>query len=305
MRYGYAAINLTLGAQKIVVNRSMIKATFMEKGIAYASELALANFIDLEKFIDWNLQHNLLFYRMSSDMIPWMSEYEISDLQDYEAIKIVLARCGEKAAKGGLRLTFHPGPFNVLATNTLMVLTKTIKELRQHAEIMDLLNLPVTPFSKINIHVGGAFGDKISALARFAECYMRLAANTKQRLTVENDDKANMFNVQDLLWLHEQTCIPVVFDYFHHEFCTGGLSEQEALFAAIGTWPTGITPVVHFSSSKKQYEDPSSPPTAHADYVYDEVNTYEQAIDIMLEAKAKEIAVMEYMEMQRMLSEKG
>lgn len=305
MRYGYAAINLTLGAQKIVVNRSMIKATFTEKGIAYASQLALANFIDFEKFIDWNIQNNILFYRMSSDMIPWMSEYEITDLPDYEEVKIVLARCGEKAAKGDLRLTFHPGPFNVLATNTPTVLTKTIKELRQHEEIMDLLNLPVSPFAKINIHVGGAFGDKISALARFAESYMQLPANTKQRLTVENDDKANMFNVSDLLWLHEQTCIPVVFDYFHHEFCTGGLSEQEALSAAIGTWPVGITPVVHFSSSKKKYEDPSSPPTAHADYVYDEVNTYEQVVDIMFEAKAKEIAVMEYMEMQRLLTDEG
>jgi UV DNA damage endonuclease len=303
MRFGYAAINLTLGAQKIVVNRSMMKATFLEKGIAYASELALANFIDLEKFIDWNIQHNILFYRMSSDMIPWMSEYEIVDLPDYEAIKMVLARCGEKAAKGGLRLTFHPGPFNVLATNTPKVLSNTIKELRQHGEIMDMLKLPVTPFAKINIHVGGAFGDKISALVRFADSYVQLPHNTRQRLTVENDDKANMFSVGDLLWLHEQTGIPVVFDYFHHEFCTGGLNEQEALFVAIRTWPAGITPVVHFSSSKKKYEDDSSPPTAHADYVYDEVNTYEQNIDVMFEAKAKEVAVLEYMEMQSMLGE--
>jgi UV DNA damage endonuclease len=297
MKYGYAAINLTLAAHKIVVNRSMIKATFMQKGIGYASTLALANFTDLEKVIEWNIENSILFYRMSSDMIPWMSEYEITDLPDYEVIKTVLARCGQKAADGGLRLTFHPGPFNVLATNTLTVLTKTIKELRQHAEIMDLLNRPVTPFAKINIHVGGAFGDKLSALSRFVEGYMQLPANTKQRLTVENDDKANMFNVPDLLWLHEQTRIPIVFDYFHQEFCTGGLSEQEALVAAVGTWPAGMTPVVHFSSSKKKYEDSASPPTAHADYVHDQINTYGQSVDIMLEAKTKEIAVMEYVEM--------
>ncbi len=105
-----------------------------------------------------------------------------------------------------------------------------------------------------------------------------------------------MFNVQDLLWLHEQTKIPVAFDYFHHEFCTGGLSEQEAFLAAIETWPQGITPVVHFSSSRKKYEDSSSTPTAHADYIYDEVNTYGRDVDIMFEAKAKEVAVTEYME---------
>lgn len=274
----------------------MIKRIFFEKGLAYASMLALANVTDLEKVINWNIEHNLLFYRMSSDMFPWMSEYEICDLADYKEITNTLNRCGEKAAKSGLRLTFHPGPFNVLATNTKNVLTNTIKELRQHAEIMDLLNLPETTFAKINIHVGGAFGDKVSALARFAENYIRLPDNTRKRLTVENDDKANMFNVRDLLWLNDETKIPVAFDYFHHEFCTGGLSEQEAFFAAVSTWPEGITPVVHFSSSKKKYEDPASPPTAHADYIYDFVNTYNTNVDIMFEAKAKETAVLKYLE---------
>ncbi|WP_207492622.1 UV DNA damage repair endonuclease UvsE [Aridibaculum aurantiacum] len=294
MRFGYASINLTLGAQKIQVNRSMIKSTFMEKGVEYASALALANFIDLEKVIEWNIEHNIMFYRMSSDMVPWMSEYEIHDLPDYEKIREVLARCGERVASSGFRLSFHPGPFNVLATNTQSVLTKTIKELRQHAEIMDLLHLPLSPFAKINIHVGGAFGDKISALARFAESYVQLPANVQRRLTVENDDKANMFSITDLLWLHEQVKTPVVFDYFHHKFCTGGLSEEEAFLAAYDTWPSDITPVVHFSSSKKLHEDPTAPPTAHADYLYDEVETYGKDVDIMFEAKAKEAAVMEY-----------
>ena len=295
MRFGYACINLTLAGEKIKVNRSMIKRIFMDKGIPYASQLALTNFIDFEKVIDWNIKNKLLFYRMSSDMIPWMSEYEITDLPDYEEIRRILTRCGEKVANSGLRLTFHPGPFNVLATNTEGVLTETIKELRQHAEIMDLLNLPVTPFAKINIHVGGAFGDKVSALARFAENYMNLPDNTRKRLTVENDDKVNMFSIQDLLWLHNQTKIPIVFDYFHHEFCTGGLSEQEALLAAISTWPQSITPVVHFSSSKKKHEDPSALPTAHADYIYDQVTLYKPDTDIMFEAKAKESAVMKYL----------
>lgn len=303
MRFGYAAINLTLSAQEVQMNRGMVKRTFIEKGIAYASALALANFTDLEKVIDWNIANNILFFRMSSDMVPWMSEYEISDLPDYEEIIKTCKRCGEKAAEGSLRLTFHPGPFNVLATNTETVLRNTIKELRQHAEVMDLLQLPQTPFAKINIHVGGAFGDKISALARFAESFMQLPDNARKRLSVENDDKANMFNVKDLLWLHEQIRIPVVFDYFHHQFCTGDLTEKEALLAAVQTWPPGITPVVHFSSSRKKYEDPTSPPTSHADFIYDEVNTYNQQVDIMFEAKAKEVAVNEYVAMHNLLSE--
>lgn len=296
MRFGYASINLTLAAQKIQVNRSMMKRTFLEKGIAYASTLALANFTDFEKIIEWNIQNNLLFFRISSEIMPWMSQYKISDLPDYEPIKQVLTRCGEKAMQSGLRLTYHPGPFNVLAANSEHVLTKTLKELSQHAELMDLLQLPATPYAKINIHVGGAFGDKTSALARFAENYVRLPDNVRNRLAVENDDKANMFSVQDLLWLHGQTGIPITFDYFHHQFCTGGLSEEEAFMAATSTWPGGITPVVHFSSSKKKYEDPTAVPTAHADYLYEEVNTYGRDIDIMFEAKAKELAVAKYLQ---------
>ncbi len=295
MRFGYACINLTLAADKVKVNRSMIKRIFLEKGISYASTLALANFTDFEKVIDWNIKNKILMYRMSSDMIPWMSEYEIVDLPDYEKISKILARCGEKVANSGLRLTFHPGPFNILAANSDQVVLNTMKELRQHAEIMDLLRLPETPFAKINIHVGGAYGDKTSALARFAENYIKLPENTRTRLTVENDDKANMFSVQDLLWLHNQVKIPVVFDYFHHGFCTGGLTEKEALVAAVSTWPKDIIPVVHFSSPKKKFEDPAAVATAHADYLYSHVNRYNHDLDIMFEAKAKEAAVTRYL----------
>jgi UV DNA damage endonuclease len=236
-------------------------------------------------------------------MVPWMSEYEIADFPDYETIQEALVRCGKKASDNGMRLSYHPGPFNVLASNNPQVVLRTIKELRQHAEIMDMMYLPATPFSKINIHVGGAY-DKITALKRFAENYMRLPANTVKRLTIENDDKTNMFSVKDLLWLNEQINIPVVFDYFHHTFCTGGLSEKEALLAAINTWPAGVIPVVHFSSSRKKYEDPLTTPTAHADYVYEKVNAYKRNVDIMFEAKAKELAVMKYIKDLKTMTQK-
>lgn len=155
MRLGYACINLSLGESRITVNRSMVKKTFLAKGIAYASELALKIVTDLEKITDWNVQNGLLLYRMSSDMVPWMSEYELVELPDYPEIAEVLARIGQKAQANGLRLTYHPGPFNVLATKSPEVLRKTTKELQQHGEVMDLLGLPRSPYAKINIHVGG------------------------------------------------------------------------------------------------------------------------------------------------------
>lgn len=295
MRIGYACINTSLADHKILVNRQMIKKTFLEKGIPYASELALKNIKDLEKIIDWNIANGLLLYRMSSNMIPWMSEYELSDLPDSEAIREILSRIGEKAQWHNLRLTFHPGPFNVLATKTDSVLQKTIKELRQHGEIMDMIGLPRTPFAKINIHVGGAYGDKATAIDRFCQNYALLPATARTRLTVENDDKGNMFAIRDLVQVHARTGIPLVFDYLHHQLCTGGWSEAEAMTAAASTWPEGIRPIVHYSSSRKRFEDAQVPEVAHADYIHQYIDPHGREVDIMLEAKAKEQAVLRYL----------
>jgi len=296
MRLGYACINLGLAEEGIKVNRSMMKRSYLSKGIERASELALANVSDMEKIIDWNIRHDIKLYRMSSDMIPWMSEYEIPDLPHYEEIKQILARCGRKVNDQGHRLTYHPGPFNVLASNNPKVLANTEKELRQHGEIMDLLDQPLSPFAKINIHVGGAYGDKLAAMDRFAEAYVQLPETARKRLTVENDDRANLYSVKDLLWLHAQIKIPIVFDYFHHLFCTGSWDEKEALAAALATWPEDIKPIVHFSSPKQKFEDPAATGTAHADFLYEMVDFYGRDLDIVLEAKAKEKALLRFKE---------
>ncbi len=296
MRIGYACINMFLAESNITVNRTMVKKTFSAKGIAYASELALKNVMDLEKITDWNIEKQLLLYRMSSDMFPWMSEYEFSELPDIIAIREVLSRVGQKAWNAGLRLTFHPGPFNVLATRRAEVLQKTIKELRQHGEIMDMLGLPRSPFAKINLHVGGAYGDKESAIDRFCDNYQLLPDTARLRLTVENDDRGNLFTTQDLLKAHRRIGIPAVFDYHHHQLNPGEWSEREAMTAATATWPEGITPIVHYSSSRRAFEEPLVSEVAHADYIYDYINLYGQQADIMLEAKAKERAVLRYLD---------
>jgi UV DNA damage endonuclease len=288
MNLGYACINMSLG-KKVTTNRTMIKRTFLEKGLDYVSDCVIQNVADLEKIIDWNEQNSIKMYRMSSDMMPWATEYDFTQLKDWNEIAIILKRCGEKATQYGQRLSFHPGPFNVLVSPKEAVVQNTIKDLEVHGRLMDALGLSKTPYNKINIHCNGVYGDKQSAMDRFIDNFKLLSDSVKSRLTIENDDKASMYSVKDLMYIHNAIKIPIVFDYHHHTFNTGNLSEQDALELAMTTWPKGIRPVTHYSESKM-----GSKPQAHSDYIERIPETYGNIIDIMVEAKAKELAILKF-----------
>jgi UV DNA damage endonuclease len=127
---------------------------------------------------------------------------------------------------------------------------------------------------------------------RFCKNFELLPESVQTRLTVENDDKGSMYSVKDLMYIHERVGIPIVFDYHHHTFNTGGLTEQEALELAMSTW-CDVKPLVHYSESKT-LEDPTAKPQAHSDYIYSEINTYGHNLDIDIEAKMKELTVLDY-----------
>jgi len=297
MKIGYACINSTLqAAGGITTNRGMRQKTFNEKGLNYVSELALQNCRDLVTIVKWNEEMGIKLFRMSSDLFPWMTLYDFTDLPDYDKIANLLKGVGVLAKKYNHRLTFHPSHFNALGSPNPKVVEKTIKELNKHSNIMDLMGLSVTHYNKINIHVGGAYGDKQSALDRWCNNFDKLSDNTKLRLTIENDDKANMYSVVELVeGITKRTGVPVVFDYYHHKFCTGGLTEQEALELAASTWPEGIIPCTHYSESRrKEHLDESIKAQAHSDLINGPIETYGNNIDVVVEAKHKELAVLNY-----------
>jgi UV DNA damage endonuclease len=298
MNLGYACINSTLSVQKpkVTTNRSMIKKTFEERGVDYAGELSMLNVADLSTILKWNVDNGINFFRLSSELFPWASEYKFTDLPQYQSISKLLSIVGEFAKNNELRITSHPGPFNVLVSPREHVVENTITDLRIHGEMFDMLGFSRTPFNKINIHCNGVYGDKISAMDRFCKNFERLPKSVQTRLTVENDDKASMYSVLDLMYIHKRIGIPIVFDYHHHKFCTGDLSEQEALELAISTWPDGIKPVVHYSESKSLHEsDDKIKLQAHSDYIHKLPNLYENNVDIMVEAKAKELSILPFL----------
>ena len=297
MKLDYACINMTLQqAGGITTNRGMRQKTFNERGLSYVSELALQNVKDLETIVKWNEEMGIKLFRMSSDIFPWVTYYTLQSLPDYPMIDVYLKNIGALADKYGQRLTFHPSHFNALGSPNPVVVEKTIKELNAHSDIMDTMNLSPTVYNKINIHIGGAYGDKQATLKRWIDNYYKLNHNTQARLTVENDDKENMYSVKELYkGISEQCGVPIVFDYYHHKFCTGGLTEQEALELAAKTWPKGIVPCTHYIESRRNEKlDESIKAQAHSDLIKDTIQTYGLDIDVVVEAKHKELAVLNY-----------
>lgn len=292
---GYCCINMTLAEKKITTNRGMVKKTFLEKGINYASELSLLNVIDLKKIIEWNYENEIFLYRMSSDIFPWCSEYELKDLPDYKKISEVLIDCGILAKEKGIRLTFHPSPYCVIASERQDVVQKSIKELRQHAEIMDLMGLDYSHFYPINIHINTSKPSKDEAAKRFCESYSILPDNVKNRLVVEVDDKKSQFTSVDLYnMVHLKVGIPITFDYLHNECNPPELNEEESLKLCLSSWPKGIPAITHYSDSKKLYEDSSSKDVAHSDWIWKGPETYGLDFSIELEVKMKELALLKY-----------
>lgn len=273
----------------------MVKKTFEEKGLSYVSELALKNVTDLKKILEWNTENGIGMYRMSSDIFPWCSEYEISDLPDYKEISAILKSCGEYAVSNGQRLTFHPSPYAVVASVNPNVVKKSIKEINQHAEIMDMMGLEKSTYYPINVHINTSKPTKQDAAKRFCENFKLLDDSAKKRLVLENDDKVSQFTPSDLYeMVHTKIGIPITFDYLHYK-CNPDhkLSEEESLKLSLSTWKT--TPITHFSDSRKLFEDKESRDVAHSDWIWTEdIPVYGEEFDIELEVKMKEQALLKY-----------
>jgi UV DNA damage endonuclease len=296
---GYACINMGFSErpkkQRITTNRTMIKRTFKDRGLAYASELALQNAKDLKKILEWNTENDINFFRMSSGIFSWASEYDIKDLPDYDQIAQALGEAGAYARSVNQRLTTHPDHFNKLTSPHERVIKNTVRDLEIHGELFDLLGQPRTPWAKINIHVGATYGDKPMAIDNFCRNFERLSPAVKSRLTVENDDRASLYSTAELVEeIHGRIGIPVVHDFHHHLFTNRGMSQKEALGLACSTWGD-VIPVVHYSESRaKEYNDPKIRPQAHSDRIVNYIDTYGYNVHVMIEAKHKEIALLEY-----------
>lgn len=324
IRLGYCCINMQLSSQGIRTGRTMIERKFKAGGMQLASDISLANARDLLPILQWNEQQGIRLFRIGSEIFPRWNHYELADLPDIAEIAHHLRVAGDYAKAHGHRLTTHPGPFHILGSPDSVVVENSIVGLERHSEMFDLMGFAPSFDNLINIHVGATYGDKATTVQRWLKNYDRLSDNLKARLVIENDDKASMYSVRDLYeMLHRNIAIPITFDYWHHTFNTGDLSEQEAFFMARETWTRhGVTQCTHYSESRRReaqrliegicdkhgipQEDLPKWPTfakmykefskikeqAHADFILQLPNTYDVAdLDVEVEAKAKEQAI--------------
>jgi len=272
----------------------MIKKTFEAKGLSYVSELVIPNLEDTIKVLNYNINKGIKVYRMSSDSFPWMSHYRFSELPNFSKIQKLLTQIGNIIKYNQIRVSYHPGPFNILGSEKESVVLKTIDELDKHAELMDLMGLDQSTYYPINIHLNVTTPSHEEAAERFCTNFHRLKESTKLRLTIENDDKPSQYSVGMLYELvHKKIGIPIVVDSLHYSCHSDNMSWGDTLKLGLSTWKT--KPLCHHSSSKKLHEDEKVILSAHADFLYESFNSCGYDVDIELECKQKDYAVVKYL----------
>ncbi len=297
-RYGYCCINTTLQkTEGVTTNRTAKKKTFYTKGLEHISKLTEANTRNLARIVEWNNQRGIKVFRVTSNLAPWASEYQWEQLPSFNKILDNLQRAGQLAHEGGQRLTFHPGHFNCLASSSEKVVLNCVKDLKVHGDLLDMMGQPRDPSATINIHIGGAYGNPSKAAETWCRNFSRLPESVASRLTVENDDKVNMFSTKMLYQMvHQKVGIPIVFDSHHHECGPKDASYLEAFEMASSSWAPNIRQLCHHSNSAKHYEGDKGPVTAHSKFYYKPFESYGKDVDVDLECKSKEVGLYDYLQ---------
>lgn len=294
MRFGYACLNGTLRDEGY--KRKKLQKKDFEQGLHKVVPVTRQNLNMVIVTMDWNHRHGLELLRVT-DLFPWMDKYKLEDLPEWDSINGLLIQIGQVAEDLNHRITVHPSSFCVLASPTGDCVKDTILELDQNSRIFDLMGFPRNHFNKINIHIGGTYGDKEATMARFCENFKSmLSEGTQSRLTIENDDRPNGYTVEDLYsGVYQRTGIPIVLDLFHHQLNPGNLTEREAIEMALSTWKAEETPIIHISSSKRDHDDASAAIVAHSEYIHRSLPDLPRDVDIMVEAKKTELAAIDLM----------
>jgi UV DNA damage endonuclease len=321
VRFGYACINLSLKSKKITTNKTCRLATIDKYATSidkynFLTAKSLENLKHLKIIIQWHIDNNHHFYRLSSDMFPHISSPELDKrldpehLEQYRSLsfaKDILGEIGELAYRNNIRVTMHPGQYNQLGSPTVSVVEKTFVDLAWQAQIFEIMDGAIYKKFGISnafinsilcIHGGGVYNDKASALNRWVKNFQAMPEYVRNRIALENCEKG--YCVDDLLPVCNKLNIPLIFDFFHY-VCYNHYHPKETQRSItelmpdiLKTWHIrGMRPKFHLSN-----QAPNKCVGSHSDYVEsvpDELLQLHQSgipFDIMVEAKQKDIAMI-------------
>jgi UV DNA damage endonuclease len=249
--------------------------------------LCLHNGAALLRALEYCAAHGIGDFRINSQILPLRTHpqagYRVDELPHAQQIRSVFRQCGRYAQEHGLRLTFHPDQFVVLNSPRAAVIASSIAELVYQAEVAEWVHADA-----INIHAGGAYGDKPAALARLRQTLQQLPARVRQRLTLENDDR--IYTPRDLLPFCRSEQVPLVYDVHHHRCLPDAYTVAQATELALATW--NRPPLFHISSPKAGWGNPQA--GRHHDHINPRDFPREWLrldCTVEVEAKAKEVAV--------------
>ncbi|AIQ11141.1 UV DNA damage repair endonuclease UvsE [Paenibacillus durus] len=309
VRFGYVAMSTVIkncSPSKTMTMASFSKLQDREAAIRRLESIARGNLHNTLRLLRHNRASGIKVYRMTSKLVPLATHPELRDWNPFAALADDFAEVGRYIKENGIRVSFHPDHFTVLSTPRPEVLASSVRDLRHHTDMLFAMNLPAT--AKNNIHIGGAYGDKSSAAARFAEHFRELVPEMQERITLENDDKT--FNAVETLQVCKTLGLPMVLDIHHQWVNNEGESPWELWPEVSRTWQTPLAqkdaatdkplpPKIHVSSPRSP-----SDPRSHADGVepgpllafLKRIAPCTPAVDVMIEAKAKDGALFELME---------
>jgi UV DNA damage endonuclease len=279
MKIGYPCLNRTLECSAARTFR--LKSYSVERLVA-----TVENNLDcLMKILHYNVEHDIFFFRITSDLVPFAS-HPVNTLRWQRHFRNAFSSIGKYIKTHDMRISMHPDQFTLLNSIDRSVLQRSLKELRYHSEILDLMGLDTT--AKIQVHVGGVYADKTKSMQRFVKRYNRLEPKIKRRLVIENDHRS--FTARDGISISERTGVPVVFDVLHHRVFNDGDDTVSCLARANKTWRKrdGLLMVDYSIQKHKGVKGQHAESLNRNDFNKFLLSTRSHDFDIMLEIKDKE-----------------
>ena len=269
-----------------------------------------------------SLDEELRMVRLGSDMLPVYTQPDYAyfwrkpDVVQYAEKH--LAVVGDIARDRNVRLSMHPGQFVVLASESDVIVDRSIEEFEYHADLARWMGFGKTfQDFKINVHISGKRGP-----AGIREAYKKLSTEARNCITIENEE--NSHGLTDCLTLMD--LVPIVLDIHHHWIREGVYIDpnSDEVRKVVDSW-RGVRPTCHYSVSREDVLVGHATDTlpsmeslllegykkqklrAHSNFYWNkEVNnwaiSFANQFDIMCESKAKNLASMElYKQMKGIL----